>query len=179
MDTQLRTVARETNQRPGRGRAAAAFTAAVVVVVAAVAGVAMLASNSDGKPVAAADALPEITFDGTACAYEGPSVIERGSVDFVITNATDSEFAATAWRLEEPAFGPALEGFPVGSDGAVVTGDPLPDGVRWFLFPAGARESARQSSSMSPGNYVIDCATLIDGEADHVWRAATIEIVAP
>lgn len=77
------------------------------------------------------------------------------------------------------AFGAELERFPIGSDRAVTPGDTDPDGLLWFTSDAATGESATGSSSMSPGMYVVDCVTHADGESDHAWRAAKIEIVTP
>jgi len=43
----------------------------------------------------AADAAPQITFDGSTCNYMGPRLIEQGVVEFSLANTNGSEvFAA-------------------------------------------------------------------------------------
>jgi hypothetical protein len=44
---------------------------------------------------------------------------------------------------------------------------------------AQAGESITGSSSLSAGTYPIDCVTFTSDIPDHVWRPATIEVVAP
>jgi hypothetical protein len=179
MDTQVRTEMQAPRRRPPRwGVAAVAFAAALVLIGGAV-GIAMLISDDGSGPAAAAEATPKVTFDGATCTYEGPNLIQMGTVEFTLTNEAESAFGTAVFRLEEPAFGAELERVPVGSDLALAPDDPEPDGLRWFLRDAAPGESVAASRSMLSGMYVIDCVTYADGVADHAWRAAMIEIVSP
>ena len=170
MDTQNKT------EVPRRRRRGLAITAGAVVVVAAVAGIGLLIANSGDELVAAADANPEITFDGSTCVYEGPARIEQGQVNLTFVNTSDDEMYAAGWLLNEEVLAAELELQPLGSDRAFPASPPR--GANSFIFNARAGDTATDTPSMAAGTHVIDCAR-ITNVTEHVWRAASVEVVAP
>lgn len=154
--------------------AAGAFAAILVVGL-----VTVLSVNGDGSgPVAAADARPEVVFDGATCTYDGPTQIEPGNVEFTTINSTDEHFTLVGWRMQGEALEAELLKIPVGT-GMNVWGAPLPAGEmswNWNTDPGSTRTGV---ATLVAGSYLVDCATNTDGSADHVWRAARIDAVAP
>jgi hypothetical protein len=156
-----------------RSRLVAAIGAAAVLVAALA--VVVLWAGRDTAPVAAAEAEPVMSFDGSVCSYEGPTLIEEGTITFALTNAANRTAELGYVRLEEAELAEELELIPVGSDAAVAS--PIPPGYARFVEMAPG-ESVMRDYLMRPGFHVLDCATG-DPVVDHVWRAAQIEVVAP
>ncbi len=175
MITEERVGSHQPPTPPKRRRIAAALGAAAVVI-AAIAAVAILVGG-DSKPVAAGDANPVVVFDGTSCSYEGPMLIEEGLVQFSLTSSADEGFSLSSFRMEEPALSQELAAGPVGADWALASDTPMPDGDFTFVgVPPG--DSIVNGWLMKPGTYLLDCANGTR-EADHVWRVAQMEVVAP
>ncbi len=73
-----------------------------------------LVNNDDSTPVAAADAAPAVTFDGTTCSYVGPTLIEEGIVEVSMINSADVVFALSGWLMEGEALEADLQRTPIG-----------------------------------------------------------------
>lgn len=153
---------------------AGAFAAILVVGLVAV----LLVNSGESGPVAAAEARPEVVFDGTTCTYDGPIEIEAGNVEFTISNSADEYFTLAGWRMQGQALEAELLKLPVGTD-LDVTGHPLPAGTMVFgpIVDAGSTRTA--VATFAAGTHLIDCATSAGGGTDHVWRAAQINVVTP
>lgn len=165
---------------PTRGkRLIIALSSAAVVIVAVVAAAILVGGES--RPVAAVaavDANPAVEFDGTACSYEGPTLIEEGIVEFSMTNSADRDFAFAIIQMEEAWLSRELALFPIGSHIETTPDDPLPEPVgNMRFFWVSPNESRIQEWALASGFYLLDCAT--GDPADHVWRVAQIEVVAP
>ena len=146
---------------------------AVVIVIGLVTTL-LLTSNDEPSPVAAADAAPVVVFDGSTCTYDGPTVIEEGTVEFSTTNSGDMWLNLTGWRMSGDALAEELERTPVGTDMAVTSSDPMPAGqpvLGWYILPG---KSHALTWAFTEGTYLVDCVT-----DDRVWRPAQLEIVAP
>ena len=151
-----------------------AVGAFAVVIVVGLAAALLLTSNDAPSPIAAADAAPVIVFDGSTCTYDGPTVIEDGTVEFTLTNSADRRFEFAGWLLSGAALADELERTPVGTDMALTESAPMPDGelaLHWIPVPG---STLTQPQYLREGTYLIDCVT-----DDHVWRPARLEIVAP
>lgn len=161
---------------PKRRRLLPAIGAAAVLIVA-VAAVAVLVGR-DSQPVAAADANPVVEFSGTACSYEGPTLIEEGLVEFSLTDSGGEGFNWASFRMEEPALSQELAEHPVGTDWAEPPEGPMPDGeMSLTRVPPGV--SIVNDWFMSPGTYLLECTTPIGlGFPEHVWRVTQVEVVA-
>lgn len=163
--------------RPSRRNvlvAAGVFAAILVVGLATV----LLVNGGESGPVAAADARPEVVFDGATCTYDGPSEIEAGNVEFTMINSAAREFTLGGFRMEGEALEAALIKIPVGTD-LDVRGDPPPAGrmsLNWTTDPGSTGTGV---ATFVAGTYLIDCATWADGSTDHVWRAARIDVISP
>jgi hypothetical protein len=179
MDTQEKVEVRRAPRLPRRRVAVVAFVA-VLVVVGAVFGIVAFVSDGGEDAVAAADARPLITFDGESCTYNGPSVIEQGSVDFTFVNTSNERAVLVGWRfIDESSLAAELEKLPVGGD--IAASEPMPaGGIGSVNVGTEAGESATAPTGLVADTHALDCATLTPaGVAEHVWRAATIEVVAP
>jgi hypothetical protein len=177
MITQEEVEKRQPATPPRRKRLVAALGAAAVLIVA-VAVVGILGGR-DSAPVAAADAKPVVVFDGTACSYEGPTLIEEGLVEFSLTSSGDEGFNWSSFRMEEPALSQELAEHPVGTDWAEAPDDPTPDGEMLLVgVPPG--DPVVNGWLMETGTYLLECTIpLREGLPDHVWRVAQIEVVTP
>lgn len=160
---------------PKRTRLVPALGAAAVLIVA-IAAVAFLVGR-DSAPIAAADANPVVEFDGTACTYEGPTLIEEGMVEFSLTSSGDEGFNLVAIRLQEPVLSQELAAAPVGSDFAITPDTPTPEGE---LSSAGVSpgDSVSNGWLMKAGTYVLDCTIPVRAVPEHIWRIAQVEVVA-
>ncbi len=166
--------------RPRRRNVLVAAGAFAAVVVAGLVTVLLVTGDEPG-PVAAADAQPEIVFDGTTCTYDGPTRIEEGTIELTAINSSDEYFTIALWRMEGDALEAELLRTPVGTDMALAPGDPIPDGS--LISTLRLAQDATQTTSLGPllaGSYLVDCVTQApNGIDDHVWRPARIEVVAP
>lgn len=150
--------------------AAGAFAAIVVVGLVTV----LLVNGGEPGPVAAADARPEVVFDGTTCTYDGPTQIEAGIVEFTMINQTDVSFFLAGWLLEGEALAAELIRTPVGSDMAITVSSPRPALAAEFAWSTNAGDSRTGMWTLPAGTYLLDCTT-----DDHVWRPARFEVVSP
>jgi hypothetical protein len=162
---------------PKRRRLVPALATAAVLIVA-VSAVAVLVGR-DSEPVAAADANPVVEFTGTACSYEGPTLIEEGLVEFSLTDSGGEGFNWSSFRMEEPVLSQELAEHAVGTDWAEAPDDPTPDGEMSLVgVPPG--DPVVNGWLMKPGTYLLECTIpLREGIPDHVWRVAQVEVVAP
>lgn len=162
---------------PKRRRLVPALGAAAVLIVAvAVVGILL---GRDSGPVAAVDANPVVEFSGTACSYEGPTLIEEGLVEFSLTDLGGEGFNWSSFRMEEPALSQELAEGPIGTDWAEAPDDPIPDG-EMSLVGVPPDDSIVNGWLMKPGTYLLECTIpLRSGLPDHVWRVAQVEVVAP
>ena len=176
METQERIKIRPTGAAKRRRALAIGFAA--IAIIAAATGAIVLLGGGDDEPVAAADAAPRVVFDGASCRYEGPTLIERGIVEFTIVNATSQRFDTAGWTILESRLAAELERFPLGTDTGNL--DTMPDGT---LFLNAGTEAGSESvvlRDLVPGTHLIDCLSYDGAESNHVWRAAsTISVVAP
>ena len=159
--------------RPSRRNVLVAAGAFVTVLIAGLVTV-LLVMGGESEPVAAGDARPEVVFDGTTCAYEGPTKIEVGVIEFTMVNSADQQFTLALWRMKGEQLEAELLRTPIGSDMAITTSDPMPAGVGvggWITDPGSTQTGAVGFAS---GTYLIDCVI-----EDHVWRPAQIEVVTP
>jgi hypothetical protein len=142
-------------------------------------------TNGEGsEPTAAADVTVSVAFDGETCSWEGPTLIEQGTVDISLTNSADVDFFLAGFLMRESALLQELERTPVGTDKEVtpsgtllprVTGAPSGEmAFGWWISPG---EPVDRAWLLTAGIYLFDCLT--GGSFDHVWRAAQIEVVAP
>ena len=162
-------------QTPPRRKRLLPALAAAAVLIAAVAATAVLVSRDSG-PVAAADANPVVEFDGTACSYEGPTLIEEGVVDFSMTNTAERDFFLQGFRMEEATLSQELAAWPVGTDIETTPDTPMPKGVSWFSWWLQPGESQTSAWLLEPGSYLAHC--VVGNPGEHVWRTALIEVVA-
>lgn len=151
--------------------------AAIVVIVL---GVFAAACTSDEKPepVVTGDATVSVTFDGDTCNWEGPTLIEQGTVDISLTNSADVDVMYAGFLMQEPALSQELERVPIGTDIEVVTQrTAFPEGEMAFFWWISPGEPVIRGQLLAAGVYLFDCLT--GGPFDHVWRAAQIEVVVP
>jgi hypothetical protein len=163
--------------RPPRRRNLAAAVAVVAVI--AVALVATVLVTGDDGPVAAADANPIITFDGTSCTYDGPTLIEEGEITFRFNNSSTETLLFYGWLIGGQALESALEQMPIGTD-IDPAGVPLPNGMVWFqstIEPGATSAESSLSWQLRPGTYLLDCS--IGDPSERMWRTAQIEVLAP
>ncbi|NNC91196.1 MAG: hypothetical protein HKN80_01755, partial [Acidimicrobiia bacterium] len=149
-------------------------------VIGAVA-IALLITGGDDGPVAAADAAPRITFDGTSCRYNGPTLIEQGTMEVTAVNTTTQPVDVGGFLMLESRLAAELERTPLGTDMALTPTDPMPTGD-FYLITAPAGSEGVGLWPITAGTHIIDCVTYpsAGGAPEHVWRAAsTIEVVAP
>ena len=172
MQTQEPTKEQPAARSTSRNVLVAVGAFAVVIVIGLVA--ALLINSGNPEPVAAADAAPVVTFDGAACSYDGPTQIEEGIVQFSSINSADRQYSLIAWLLSGDALAEELERVPVGTDWDRTDADTLPQGEAVMGLPTMPGESQALSVAFSTGTHLIDCVI-----ADHVWRPARIEVVAP
>ena len=174
MDTQERAETHLTHARKRR-----ALGLAAILVAAGVAAVmVMFITGGDDGPVAAADAAPRVVFDGDNCRYEGPAVIEAGSAEFTMVNASTEKFDVAGWRMPAARLDAELERFPLGANTAEL--GEMPAGTMALLSATEAGSESTSLRALTDGPHLIDCLTFEGGSHDHVWRAATImEVVAP
>lgn len=176
MDTQERIEVRPAPKVRPRRRSLA-FGLAAILVVAAVAVSAFLVAGGGDDPVAAADAAPRITFDGTTCRYDGPTLIETGTVAFTVSNTGTEAMQFVGFNMPESSLDAELERTPLGTNMPLDPTAPMPDGAMSFLQGALPGAEGVTSWPMTSGTNIIDCVT---EATDHVWRAGTlVEFVAP
>lgn len=131
---------------PPTKRRSIAAVGAIAAVVAIGLVTALLLNSDESQPVAAADAAPEVTFDGTTCSYEGPLVVEEGTVEFSMNNSANVDFALAGWRMEEPVLSEELQRTPIGTDMEAPDTVPMPAGVStlgWVTSPGESRTGAQ------------------------------------
>lgn len=161
--------------RPGF-RSAAAIIGSTVIVL----GAWLLTSCGDGA-VAAENANPEIVFDGTTCTYDGPATIEQGGIEFTFINESAISMEAAALLYEDPAdYRAALDAFPVGTDADFPDIEVPPSFTVGFSMQNVAPEQRVSTLTLLDiGEHMLWCAETQFGadDPDHVWAAATIEIV--
>jgi hypothetical protein len=178
MDTQDRIHVQPAPPVPRRRRLVFGL-AAVLVVGAAAAAIVLFVGGGGDKPVAAADAAPHIVFDGTSCRYDGPTLIETGTVEVTLVNTSTEEIQAAGFFMLESRLAAELERTPLGTDMALNPDDPMPAGTP-SVVAASAGSEVVGLWPMPAGTYIIDCVTSTGGPTNHVWRAATlVEAVAP
>ena len=176
MDTQQRMEVRPAPTARPRRRSLA-FGLAAILVIAAVAVSAFLIVGGGDDPVAAGEASPRITFDGAACRYEGPTLIETGTVTFTVVNTSTEPMQFVAFNMPENSLDAELERTPLGTDMSLSPTAPMPDGEMSFLTTALPGSEFLRPWGMQVGTNIIDCVT---EDTDHVWRAgALVEFVAP
>jgi hypothetical protein len=130
------------------------------------------------EPEADDDVAVSVTFDGESCNWEGPTLIEQGTVDISLTNSTDVDFMFAGFLMHEPALSQELERTPIGTDMEVVTQRAaFPDGEMAFAWWISPGEPVNRGQLLPAGVYLLDCLT--GGPFDHVWRVAQVEVVAP
>ena len=183
MDTRERIKNRPIPGVAPRRRGLALGLAAVVMVAAVAVGAFLIGGGEDG-PVAAAEAKPQLLFDGTACSYSGPAIIEEGSIEFTAINTSDVDVTIGGFALEDSELAAALDVIPLGTDKAVTAADPGPEGTFWATstVPAGS-EITSVKFIAAGGTTIIDClyyADPLDASPSQVFRAATtFAVVAP
>lgn len=161
------------NKQPRSMRLGYAAIAVIVLGIFAAA----CTNGERSEPVAAADAAVSVTFDGETCSWEGPTLIEQGTVDISLTNSTDLDFMFAGFLMQEPALSQELERTPIGTDMEVVTQrTAFPDGEMAFAWWISPGEPVNRDQLLPAGVYLLDCLT--GGPFDHVWRTAQIEVVA-
>ena len=158
---------------------------AVTAVVIVLGGV-LLVSCGDGV-VAAENANPEVVFDGTTCIYDGPTVIEKGGIEFTLINESAIPAQTAALLYDDPAdYRAALDSLPVGSDAdftdteVPLIGDQLVAGLRFgFVLNVEPGQQAATLTLLDIGEYILMCADNHPGNStpDHIWVPATFEIV--
>ena len=177
MDTRERAEVRPT--QPARpGRAPAYALAAILIVIGAVVGIIVLATGGDDGPVAAAEAAPQIIFDGDNCVYEGPTLIEEGIAEVTLVNTGWQSVLGVMIPLPESLLAAELEVQPLGTERSLgLSQNAGPPGPQTVRILAESRSEGVGFGSMAPGTYIIDCVT---STGTHVWRSATtLEVVAP
>ena len=118
-----------------------------------------------------------MTFDGESCSWEGPTLIEQGTVDISVTNSAEVDFFFAGFLMREPALSQELERTPIGTDMEVVTQrTAFPEGEMAFGWWVAPGEPVNRGPLLPAGIYVFDCLT--GGPFDHVWRAAQVEVAA-
>jgi len=139
MDTQERIHGRPAPRVQSRRRFVFGL-AAVLVVVAAAAAITLLVTGGGDDPLAAADARPFITFDGTTCRYDGPTLIEEGTVAVTVVNTSTESMQFAGFNMPASLLDAELERTPLGTDMALTPTTPTPDGTMSFAVgaPAGA-----------------------------------------
>ena len=157
------------NRRPRLALAAATLLAIVAATV-------FLVYGGDEGPIAAEEAELVATFDGETCDFNGPLLIEQGTVDFSLINRSTVDFGLTGWLLSIDELEHELARNPIGSDWANEPGDEMV-GSRIMTWWASAGESKSPFWRLGPGNYLLHCIT--GTPAAHVWQLAHFEVVAP
>jgi hypothetical protein len=167
--------------RPAPRRRGLVFGLAAIVVLAAVGVGAYLIAADGDNPVAAADATPEIAFDGDTCRWAGPTLIETGLATFTFVNTSSAAVNAAGFNMPEFRLDDELARTPLGTDRALPPTDPPPQGDLVFLVEAEPGSEGAAGAALTAGKYVVDCVTFDStGTTNHVWRADTlVEVVAP
>ena len=180
MDTRQKIEVRPTPEVAARRRPV--FGLAAILVVAAVGAGALLLAGDGERAVAAADAAPEVVFDGDMCRYEGPTLIEKGTAEIKAVNASTERMTVAVWSLLESRLDAELARWPLGTDQALPDLHPFPSGNP-FRIASPAQSEMTRFWPVVPGTYIIDCirwSNLVPTEWDHMWRAqTTVEVVAP
>jgi hypothetical protein len=168
---------------PSRGRRLT-FAIAASIAVLAIGGLFALwwLIGAVGGPVAAGDAHPTVTCDVASCSYDGPDRIQEGTVEFTLVNNSDEDRYLAVWAFDsESAWNAELDGLAVDSDRPLTSSDPLPAGTIWVNEWAAAGTTTTVRHGVFEGQYFAVDTVAYDGlgSLEHVWRSATIEIVAP
>ena len=144
------------------------------VLLATVALAASGCGGEDSAQPAEAEVIV-LTFDGTACSYDGPAHVPAGTVDLRFTNTSDKPFAASAISVADWALADFLREGEVGGDWDIPFGHPRTGGIewhnRWPQVPPG--ESQEYDWIFPAGTYYLDCVL----ELDHVWRTAQLDVI--
>lgn len=139
----------------------------------------LLVSCGDGA-VAADSANPEVVFDGTNCIYDGPTKIEHGGIEFTLTNESTTSIHLFALLYDDPAdYEADLDSLAVGED-ADITLTEVPPGLHFGLnLDAQPGQQATTLTILDSGNHILQCGHIPTAERfpDHIWKAATIEIL--
>ena len=168
----------ETTEVDGGLATTIIWSVAAVIVIAI--GVAIWVAASGGGPVGAADAEPVVVFDGTACIYEGPTEIEEGPVNFMVTNETDAPiYLLLTSFTTETDLNAELEFLAVGSQVADPYEREMPGATREVsqFGPANGRNA--RIALLDSGWFVVDCVNWppAEGQPDHAWRGAVFQII--
>jgi hypothetical protein len=139
---------------------------------------------SDNGPVAAANADPEVVFDGTSCTYHGPAEIVEGGVTFTLSNESSIPIRVVLFHFDDRAdFEAELDNLAVGADIDLSPGDLPVGGVLNPVNHLQSGASLRSLVLLDTGLYTVDCIryptaapSALDGP-DHAWRAGTIRVV--
>ena len=182
MDTREKIEVRPTPPTPPRRRRLA-FGLAAIVVVAAIAVGAFLVAGDGDSPVAAADASLEVVFDGTACRYNGPTLIEAGNGTLTLVNTSTEPIEVTGFNMQESFLDWELERTPLGTDMALTPNAVTPAGDMAFFIKAEPGSEGAGLATLLAGTHIIDCLYYEppnDLYPNHLWRAqTTVEVVAP
>lgn len=160
-----------------------AGVAALVVVV----GIAVVSFGGEtvpvaeeGEPVAAVDAKPVVTMDGTTVVYAGPALIATGEVEMtMVADFPDTGTMVVSQFGTREALDAELARVPSGTDTSLHFNDArIPNALVAAQITAAAGSTRSQAVSMVPGYYVIDAYTVSGRQMSHMWRLPTvIEVV--
>lgn len=124
---------------------------------------------------------PTVTFDGNACAYDGPTQVTGGGLTMVVLeNTSDIDIDAVVFRVSsENSLQAAFDRLPAGSGSDIVLGAPAGSLLEaWLQASAGGRNA--EQLVLEPGLYLIDCHRIPYGASapDYVWRGGSFAVVA-
>jgi hypothetical protein len=134
-----------------------AATRAVVGSVAIILGGWLLVSCDD-SPVAADSANPEVVFDGTSCAYDGPTEIIEGDLAFTLNNEGSIPISVVLFHFDDrTAFETELDHLAVGLD-TELTGGELPvGGTLNTINTVQSGSSVRSLEALKTAQHIVDC----------------------
>jgi hypothetical protein len=126
-------------------------------------------SSSDTAASTATD-IPQLTFDGSTCVYEGPQEVTAGAVVVELVNDSDGTANVFVGLLDEgttvqdvvDALGPEP------STGSGVSGVSDMGGQN----PAGAGETMRWEAGLAAGEYLVTC-----NRRGNVWHGGGFTVV--
>lgn len=186
--TAMETTERIESRPPERARrwkpATVVAVAFIVVLALGVVGsVLLFTGDGESEPVAAADARPVVTFDGESCTYDGPTRIIEGWVEFTLVNSAGRAVTLSSWGMSAAALADELERTPVGTDRELLPDEGEPTGSHTYRTAPPGGEAGMRDELVVGNTYLIDCTTTgIQDQneyQDHLWRTASIEVVAP